>query len=254
MRKIFLFIMLAFIVFSSVAQTEKVTSGHFVIKYDKDVETYALASARILNFVWDRSEELGFYPPKEVKFNLIKSDRDVIFVDRNKLMITLEYTDINIAKSGKNHVYGFCHEMGHLCMFNITPNKNNWMTKEYREGWAEYFGERMIALLYEKYGINVWPDPYDYLALSVEYATTRTQAIEKGKDIPGYFISGFFWERLVNEKGMDKIPAFFGQIRSNRVRNPNATKKFRTELVKFGITNDLLAYFDQNEKCFIWSE
>ena len=67
-------------------------------------------------------------------------------------------------------------------------------------------------------------------------------------------ISVFFWEKLVYEKGMDKIPFFFNQIKSNRVSNPNADEKFRTELVKSDVTNDFLDYFDQNRKYLIKSE
>ena len=82
----------------------------------------------------------------------------------------------------------------------------------------------------------------------------RTQAFEKGDDVSASYISDFFWKKLVEEKGMDKLPFFFRQIKSNRVRNPDADKKIRAELVKFGITNGLLDYFDQNKQHLILSE
>jgi len=254
MRKVFLSTVLIFSVFYSVAQTEKTKIGHFVIRYDKDVEAYALSSTHILNFVWEKLDELGFKPPKKIKFNLVKSDRNVLFKDRDKPIITLEYTTLDPSKISQNLVYGLCHEMGHLCMFNITPNKNNWMSIAYREGWANIFGESMTTLLYEKYGLDVWHNPYDYLARLGVYITMRTQAIESGENIPDMFISDIFWKMLVDEKEMDKIPFFFRQIKSNKVRNPNADKKFRAELVKLNVSSDFLNYFDQNKQIMIRHE
>jgi hypothetical protein len=128
------------------------------------------------------------------------------------------------------------------------------MTKAYREGWANIFGESMTVLLHEKYGVDVWHNSYDYLARLDIYITMRTQAIETGENISDRFISDFFWEKLVEEKGMDKIPFFFRQIKSNRVRNPFADKKFREELVKLDVSSDLLNYFDQNIQYLIWLE
>ena len=239
--------------FSGSAQTEKITNGHFEIKYDKDVEPYAIASARILNFTWNKLDELGFKPPKKIKFNLVKSDRDMLYTDKNKPIITLEYTSLDWSKNRPNYVYGLCHEMGHVCMFHITPNKNNWMTLDYREAWAHYLGKSMIVSLYEKFGVDVWHTPYNYLVQLTESLNIQTQSFEKGEDrFRGFLISVSFWEKLVSEKGMDKIPFFFEQIKSNRVRNPNAVKKFKTELVKFGVSNDILDYFDQNIQHLIW--
>ena len=254
MRNVFLSTVLIFMAFSSIAQTEKMANGHFVIKYEKDVEAYALSCAHILNFVWDKLEELGFNPPKKVQFNLAKSNRDMLFVDKDKPIITLEYTTLDPSKVRANFVYGLCHEMGHLCMFHITPNKNNWMTRAYREGWADVFGESMTILLREKYGLDVWHIPYDYLARLDGYITTRTQAIEIGENISDMFISDIFWQKLVDEKGMDKIPFFFRQIKSNRVRHPDADKKFRAELVKLNISSDLINFFDNNRQHLIISQ
>jgi len=255
MRKILFSIVLIFMVFSTIAQTEKITSGHFEIKYDKDVELYALASARTLSFVWDRLDELGFKPPQKVKFYLKKSKKNKnrlsINTYANTKKITLEYTTLDPSKIGANFVYGLCHEMGHLSMSNMTPNRNR-ITKDNREGWADYFGMSMARLLHEKYGLDVWPISYNYLARLVESANRRTQVLEKGEgDNYGFFISAIFWEKLVNEKGMDKIPYFFGQLKSNRVITLESDQKFRAELVKFGVSDDLLSFFDQNKQYLI---
>ena len=253
MQKVFLFMVLIFMGFRGVAQTEKITNGHFEIKYDKDVEAYALGSVRILNLSWDKLNELGFKLPKKIKFNLVKSERDKLFVDKDKPIITLEYTSLDWSKTRPNFVYGLCHEMGHVCMFQITPNKNNWMTIDYREGWAHYFGGHMVVLLYEKFGDDMWYTPYNYLdQLTESISTLRTRTFEKGEDQNlGFLISTSFWEMLINEKGIDKMPSFFRQIKSNGVRNPDAVKKFRVELIKFGLSNDLLDYFDRNHKYLI---
>ena len=121
------------------------------------------------------------------------------------------------------------------------------MTKEYRESWANYFGISMAGLLHEKQGLDVWPIPYNYLAW---YADTQVQ-VKDDDDKYVYFISALFWEKLVNEKGMNKIPSFFRQLKSSGVKNPDAVKKFRAELVKFGVSDDLLDYFDLNKQYLI---
>ena len=248
MRRVFFSIVLIFMVFSGNAQTEKIRDGHFVIKYDKDVEPYAIAGARILNFTWDRLDELGFKPPGKFEFRLVKSQRTLLGINTAKKLIVLEYTTLDPTKIRANNVFGLCHEMGHWCMLSITPTKkNNWMTKEYRESWADYFGISMAGLLYEKQGLDVWPIPYNYLAW---HAETRAQ-VKDDDDKYGHFISAIFWEKLVNEKGMDKIPSFFRQLKSNKVKNPDADKKFRAELIQFGVSNDLLDYFDLNKQYLI---
>ena len=252
MRKVLFFAILIFMVFNSMAQTEKINNGHFEIRYDKDVKKYALKSARILNFAWDKAEELGFNPPKNMKFNLVKSERKRLFVPKDKTTtIILEYTALDGSEKWINYVYGLCHEMGHVCMFHITPHKNNWMTTAYREGWAHIFGESMTVLLNEKYGIDVWPNPYDYLARLDSSMTKRAKDIENGKYKLDNVISEVFWKKLVEEKGIDKMPFFFRQIKSNKVGKPFADKKFREELVKLDVSNDLLDYFDKNKQYLI---
>jgi len=247
--------MLIFTVFNSIAQTEKIKNGHFTIRYDKDVEAYALSSAQILNFAWDKLNEIGFNPPKNLKFNLIKSKRDILFINGSKLIITLEYTTFDMSKTWKNHVYGLCHEMGHLCMFQIILNKHNWMTMACREGWAHVLGDSMTVLLHEKYGINIWPTPYDYLSISNAWKSNQTRelAIENDNQAD-FFISVVFWEKLVEEKGMDMIPYYFRQIKSNRAKKPFSEKKIKEDLVKLGVSSDLLNYFDQNKQYLIRHE
>ena len=242
---------LIFIVFSSIAQTEKTKNGHFVIRYDKNVEAYALASATILNFVWDKLKELDFKPPKKVDLFLVKSDRNTLGIHTVKKYIILQYTALDPSITGANYVYGFCHEMGHLCMSNITPNDDNWMTQAYREGWAHVFGEIMSVLLHEKYGVDVWSTPYDYLELNNRNTAKRAQSIETSENVSDMFISELFWRKLVDEKGMGKIPFFFRQIKSNKVMPPDADKKFRAELVKLNVSRNLLYYFDQNKQHLI---
>jgi len=150
-----------------------------------------------------------------------------------------------------NFVYGLCHEMGHLCMSEMSPNRNKF-TKDNREGWADYFGISMARLLHEKYGIDVWPIPYDYLAQHTEFTNRRTPILEKGEgNNYGFYISSIFWEKLVIEKGMNTIPFFFRQLKSNRGSKFDADLKFRAELVKLGVSDDLLVFFDKNKQHLI---
>jgi len=144
MRKALFSFVLILIVFSSIAQTEKTKNGHLEIRYDKDVEAYALAGAKILNFVCDNLEELGFNLPKKIKFDLVKSESSMLSIKgRKEPVITLEYITLDPNQVRANFVYGLCHEMGHSCMFYTMPKKNKGTTKAYHEGWAHVFGEKV---------------------------------------------------------------------------------------------------------------
>jgi hypothetical protein len=253
MQKIFFSIVLVFMVFSGNSQTKKVRDGNFVIKYDNKDEMYALACARILNFVWEKSDKQGFNLPKKVKFNLKKStkNRNRLVINTYFKKITLEYTSLDPSIIRANFVYGLCHEMGHLCMSEMSPNRNRF-TKDNREGWADYFGISMARLLHEIYGLDVWPIPYNYLAQHAESTNRRTPVLEKGEgNNYGFYISAIFWEKFVNEKEMDIVPTFFRQLRSNQVRSSGANQRFRAELVKLGVSNDLLVFFDKNKQHLI---
>ena len=253
LQKVFFSTVLIFMVFSGIAQVEKIRDGHFVVKYDNKDEMYALGSARILNFVWDKLDEQGFNPPQKVKFNLKKSKktRNRLVINTYFKKITLEYTSLDPSIIRANFVYGLCHEMGHLCMSNMSPNRNKF-TKDNREGWADYFGISMARLLHDNYGLDIWPIPYNYLAQHAESTNRRTPVLEKGEgNNYGFYISAIFWEKLVNEKGMDKIPFFFIQLKSSRVKHSDANQKFRAELVKFGVSDNLLVFFDKNKQHLI---
>ena len=86
-----MFTALLFMVTNSIAQIKKHRKGHFVVRYEKDVKTYAMAGAHILNFVWDRLDELGFKPPKKMGFYLMKSDKNELAINTATQVIYLQY-------------------------------------------------------------------------------------------------------------------------------------------------------------------
>jgi hypothetical protein len=67
------------------------------------------------------------------------------------------------AKSGAFHLYGLCHELGHIAMYR-TLRDRDWLTGAGAEGWAHFAGSVVVDKLYAAKGEKLWPDPYDYRA------------------------------------------------------------------------------------------
>lgn len=65
-------------------------------------------------------------------------------------------------ESGVFHIYGICHEMGHLAMYRIIRD-HSWLTTAGAEGWAHYIGSRIVDGVCAVETEELWPDRYDYL-------------------------------------------------------------------------------------------
>lgn len=66
------------------------------------------------------------------------------------------------SASGIFHIYGLCHEVGHLAMY-LPIKDRSWMTIAAAEGWAHYLGSRIVDEAYKQLGSDLWPDRYNYL-------------------------------------------------------------------------------------------
>src|SRR4051812_23464200 len=64
-------------------------------------------------------------------------------------------------KSGVFHLYGMCHELGHLAMYRLLKD-HDWLTGAAAEGWAHYAGSVVVDRVYAAEGEKLWADPYDY--------------------------------------------------------------------------------------------
>ena len=124
-----------------ITQGQKRETEHFTAKYTIEAADYAIASLEVLEAAWSVATNNGYSLPKRIRFSIKKSDRNALYFNRNSLKeIVWEYESLSEMlppdKSKKNNIYGLCHEIGHLCMYNTTHNRNSWMSYDYREAWA----------------------------------------------------------------------------------------------------------------------
>lgn len=235
-------VILLFVFYSTLAQTQKTRTDHFRANYNLEIEEYALASLKVLEEAWIIAANNGFYLPDKINFSLIASERNAMYFDRKNLReITWEYETMNDFlppdQSRKNNIYGLCHEIGHLCMYYTNHNRNSWMSHDYRESWADYFANTIIDSIYGEIGINFWPEPHDYREYAGMDFFLKRLEIDK-PDLRNFNQACSFWYEFGEIAGFSGISSFFESISSKKVDNPEARVKF---------TNVLRDYVKQNE-------
>lgn len=243
-------ILLAVLTSTSIfAQVQKKETEHFSAKFALEAEEYAIASLQVLEAAWTIATNNGFYLPNRIKFSIKESDRNALYINRKSLKeITWEYESLADflppEQGGKNSIYGLCHEIGHLCMHNTNHNRNSWMSYDYRESWADYFGNIIVDSLYEELGNDFWPEPHDYKRYAgMDYFLKR---IEKNNPkFQSFNNSGLFWDELGNEIGFSNIYMFFNSIEAQKVDNPGALGKFIDVLKLYLEGRDVEGWFEQ---------
>ncbi|HEY6913628.1 MAG TPA: hypothetical protein VI413_03045, partial [Paludibacter sp.] len=179
----------------------------------------------------------------------------MLYVRRdNPNLITWEFKSVKDflapEKSGYNNVYGLCHEMGHVCMGNITPHYN-WMTNDYSEGWANYFGSLMIEKVYKNLGVQAWPDQHDYLkstGLQAFLKNIKTNTSSKAKD---FWYCSLFWYNLSSRIGKNNVRNFFYTIQMSDINIRNSDIKFLSLLKQYKLDSDFIEDFQKNKDCLL---
>jgi len=108
------------------------------------------------------------------------------------------------AESGIFHLYGMCHEVGHLAQYRLIP-KHDWMTTAAAEGWAHYLGSRLVDAVYAREGPDLWPDKYDYRADGMARLTRQLSSARPDEVAAGAGL----WLELAGIVGERGIPAIF---------------------------------------------
>jgi len=189
-------------------------SDHVIVSYAGIDKSYAKAIARIVETARATAiEQFGFNMPATIrvvvtvapqkKRRLCNDGRDVI-----SFTIRSEKDLLKPEVSGLLHVYGMCHEVGHLAMYRLTPP--TWMSPDGAEGWAHYLGARLVDVVYAKEGADLWPDHYDY---EVEGAKRSEDLViaaadESDDDNGGITKGAAAWKQLadiVGDKGIAPI-------------------------------------------------
>ncbi len=234
---------------TAVAQGQKRETEHFAAKYTIEAEKYAIASLKVLEAAWTLAANNGYYIPERIKFSIKKSDRNALYFNRKSLKgIIWEYESLSEMlppdKSRKNIIYGLCHEIGHLCMYNTTHNRNSWMSYDYREAWADYFGNVIVDSLFEEFGMDIWPEPHEYKKYAgMEYFLSRIE--KRNPKLQSFNNAGLFWFELGSEIGFNNIQKFFNSVKDEKVDNPNAEGKFVEVLEGYMAKPDVNSWFNQ---------
>ncbi len=108
------------------------------------------------------------------------------------------------SESGVFHIYGICHEIGHLAMYRIIRD-HSWISSNGAEGWAHYIGSRIVDGVYAQKKEGLWPDKYNYLT----DGTARLKKQLAGPNPSGLTKAVRLWMELADIVGDKGIAAVF---------------------------------------------
>jgi RNA polymerase sigma-70 factor (ECF subfamily) len=141
---------------------------HVVVTCDAAIgEPYAEAIARTVEAARAAAvARYGFAMPEVIK---VKVDVDPgghgrLFNDGLDTLTLSVRSEADLRRpgaSGFHHLYGLCHEVGHLAMYRPIADRG-WMTTAAAEGWAHYLGSRLVDDVFDREGPGLWPDRYPY--------------------------------------------------------------------------------------------
>jgi len=80
--------------------------------------------------------------------------------DRYIFLDLADAGDLDPAR-GYRHVYGLCHEAGHIVMYSQLDSLAG-LPEGVGEGWAHYCGSLVCDYVWDKLGAAAWPVPHDY--------------------------------------------------------------------------------------------
>jgi len=258
MRELFGIIVLFSALHTIFGQSQKIETEHFKAKYEVEVEKYALASLMVLETAWSIADNNGFNLPEKLKFSIVHSERNALYINRKNLReIIWEYkspTDfLPPEESKKNNIYGLCHEMGHLSMHNTNHNRNNWMSYDYRESWADYFGNYIIDSIYHQLGTDFWPEPHEFRQYSgMEYFINRIE--RNNPKLLSFNSACQYWHQLSMAIGFNNFNSLFEAIKIQKVNNPGAKSKYEGVLRGFIEDRDVEEWFSQYAEYLIINE
>jgi hypothetical protein len=208
-------VFLAVSVPTAAAEGAAVTVDKVTVTHTGIGEAYATAIARTAAAARTLAiSAFGFDMPEAITINVTCDPGQTSRLwtdgrDHFELVVGSEADLRKPAESGIFHLYGMCHETGHLAQYRLVP-KHDWMTTAAAEGWAHYLGSRLVDAVYAREGPDLWPDRYDYRAdgtarLKRQLASAKRDEIDTG--------AGLWMElaEIVGDKGIAPIFRAWGQ-------------------------------------------
>lgn len=118
------------------------------------------------------------------------------------------------------------------------------MSYDYRESWADFFGNFLIDSVFQYLGTDFWPEPHDYSeSAGMDFFLQRIE--NDNPKLQSFNKSALFWYELNLKLGFRNIPGFFEEIKKKRVRNPDAKQKFLDVLEEYIGEDDLPTWFNE---------
>ena len=191
------------------AADDRVEKPGATVEFRGIERTYAEAMARLVEAVrhaYARDFGAGMPDRVVVRVDCDRSNQVRLFNDgADRVMLSLESPDQlrKPSETGLFHIYGVCHELGHIAMYRTLRNRD-WLSADACEGWAHYAGSVMVDTVYDELGPDLWPDKYDY-----RQDGTRRLDQQLGKDKPdGVVATAGRWrelDKLIGRKNFGKL-------------------------------------------------
>jgi hypothetical protein len=138
-----------------------------VVSYTGIPEEYARAIVHTVAGARNiAAEHFAFDMPETIRVSVQQSHHTRLFNDGRDYFSLAVRSERHLRKPGESgvfHIYGLCHEIGHLAMYRLIP-EHSFLTNAAKEGWAHYLGSRLVDRVFEQEGEALWPDSYNYLA------------------------------------------------------------------------------------------
>jgi len=225
---------------------------HVAVSYSGIDETYAKAIARTVRAARAAAvKQFGFDMPDTIAVR-VRCDPAAsvrLFNDgQGRFFLTVRSgRDLRKpAATGIFHLYGLCHEVGHLAMYRLIRD-HSWMTTAAAEGWAHYLGSRLVDAVHAAEGKDLWPDAYDYLADGTKRLNGQLAGSRRSPSLQGAAL----WKGLAAIVGDKKLPAIFGAWGKAQVDPTDPGAALRKALLAAHADKRLAAWWDRAERVFV---
>ena len=215
MTRLVLIVMCAVVCGPAPAATQTCRDDGVVVEYSGISETYAKAIARTVSIaraVAADKFDLDMPVTITITVNCDPNLKVRLFndgQDRITLQLASQQNLLKPATSSYFHIYGLCHEVGHLGQYRPIRD-HSWMTTAAAEGWAHYMGSRLVDAVHARAGESLWPDAYNYLADGTQRLKKQLASRNPAPNAAG---AGIWNElaRTVGDKGIAVIFDAWGQ-------------------------------------------
>ncbi len=231
-------------------------SDHVAVSYQGIEQVQAEAIGRVVEAARQAAiDQYGFDMPKTVTVT-VTADPELkhvrLFTDgHDRITLQLRRPD-DLRRpevTGAYHVYGLCHEVGHLAMYRPITERR-WLSSAAAEGWAHYLGSHLVDAVHAKLGDKGWCDPYDYRADGTQRLNKQLQ--NDGRPRPGSTVEGAaLWQQLVTLIGKERVPGLFKAWQETKIDLADPGAALRATLVERHPDEKVAAWWNRAEPVLV---